>query len=259
MNEGIPSRAMSNQVLTITLNEPDRRNPLSPAVRATLVSYLSEAAHDPDVRCIQITGTGTAFCSGGDTRLMNDRTSNDTFRYLLEVRSSVEAIVATPKPVVAAVNGPAVGAGFSLALACDLIVAAESARFAQLFAQIGLVPDSGASFFLVQRLGPYRAKELTLTDRMLTAVEAQQWGIVNKVWPNDVFRAKSDEFCAEIAAGPTMAFALAKHVINSAMGSDLATVMEMEALAQAVASGTSDHREALRARRERRGPTFSGQ
>jgi 2-(1,2-epoxy-1,2-dihydrophenyl)acetyl-CoA isomerase len=251
-------RRLDGGVLTLTLNEPDRRNPLTPQTRQLLHDQLRASATDPDVRCIMITGAGRAFCAGGDIAKMGTRTPLQTVAHLSGVRLMVEAMVQVPKPVVAAVNGAAVGAGLALALACDIVVAAESAKFGLLFSRRGLVPDSGATYFVTHQIGPYRTKRLALTGELFGADRAAEWGMVSDVWPDAEFGARAQQLCAELAVGPTATLALTKQLINQASTADLDTVLQTEALAQAVANSSADHQEGVAAFRERRTPEFRG-
>jgi 2-(1,2-epoxy-1,2-dihydrophenyl)acetyl-CoA isomerase len=245
-------------VLTLTLNLPDRRNPLTPEMRRLLHERLQAAATDQDTRCIVITGAGRAFCAGGDVAKMGTRSPLETFEHLSGVRTLVEAMVVVPKPVVAAVNGAAVGAGLALALACDIVVATESAKFGLLFSLRGLVPDSGATYFVTQQIGRYRAKRWALTGELISAAQAAAWGLVSDVWPDDEFAERTRKLCDELAAGPTAALAMTKRLINQAGSADLSSALEAEALAQAVATSTADHQEGVAAFRERRAPSFRG-
>jgi len=219
---------------------------------------FADLASDDAVRAVVVTGAGRAFCSGSDVSGMEktDPVSNRT-RMKLRHRM-IQNLVNIEKPVIAAVNGACVGIGFSIALACDLIVAAESARFSQVFKKIGLVPDGGSIFFLVQHLGLARAKELVYTARMLPAQEAHDWGIVSKVVPDRELSAAAHAFAQELADSATYALGLAKKMFQSMYTPTLEALLETELLTQALARLSDDHKEGVTAFREKRGARFRG-
>lgn len=231
-------------VLRLRLDGPDILNALDTKVKTSLIAELTMASREPSVRAVLLTGTGRAFCAGGDVRAMNDRTPSQTADVLTFSREITERLTSTQKPVVAAVNGIASGAGFNLALACDVVVAHESAWFQQSFTRIGLVPDMGGTYLLARQVGLSRAKELLLTGRRIGSAEARDLGLVAHVWTDD-FERRSIEYCAELAQGATRALGLTKVLANRAMDLSLRAAMDQEELAQAVASSTADHRDAL--------------
>jgi len=247
-----------NGVATVTLDRPDKMNALSEAMYADMSRIFADLASDDAVRAVVVTGAGRAFCSGSDVSGMEktDPVSNRT-RMKLRHRM-IQNLVNIEKPVIAAVNGACVGIGFSIALACDLIVAAESARFSQVFKKIGLVPDGGSIFFLVQHLGLARAKELVYTARMLPAQEAHEWGIVSKVVPDRELSAAAHAFAQELADSATYALGLAKKMFQSMYTPTLEALLETELLTQALARLSDDHKEGVTAFREKRGARFRG-
>jgi 2-(1,2-epoxy-1,2-dihydrophenyl)acetyl-CoA isomerase len=247
-----------NGVATVTLDRPDKMNALSEAMYADMSRIFADLASDDAVRAVVVTGAGRAFCSGSDVSGMEktDPVSNRT-RMKLRHRM-IQNLVNIEKPVIAAVNGACVGIGFSIALACDLIVAAESARFSQVFKKIGLVPDGGSIFFLVQHLGLARAKELVYTARMLPAQEAHEWGIVSKIVPDGELSAAAHAFAQELADSATYALGLAKKMFQSMYTPTLEALLETELLTQALARLSDDHKEGVTAFREKRGARFRG-
>ncbi len=247
-----------NGVATVTLDRPDKMNALSEAMYADMSRIFADLASDDAVRAVVVTGAGRAFCSGSDVSGMEktDPVSNRT-RMKLRHRM-IQNLVNIEKPVIAAVNGACVGIGFSIALACDLIVAAESARFSQVFKKIGLVPDGGSIFFLVQHLGLARAKELVYTARMLPAQEAHEWGIVSKIVPDGELSAAAHAFAQELADSATYALGLAKKMFQSMYTPTLEALLETELLTQALARLSDDHKEGVTAFREKRGAQFRG-
>lgn len=246
-------------VLHLTLNRPGRRNALSPEMRQGLLDQCAIAASDRSVRVVVLRGAGGNFCSGGDVSTQGGgRTTLDSVDRLLFGRRVVEAVVNLAKPVVAVVEGYAVGAGLGLALACDLVVARDDARLSAIFAKRGLVPDMGTTYFLARQVGLHRAKEMIMTARMISAVEAHELGLVSRCWPSDVFDDEVAELLEWLGSGPTAAWGTAKRALNRTFESDLSTMLEMETLGQSVVAQTEDHRRATEAFRARLDPKFSG-
>jgi 2-(1,2-epoxy-1,2-dihydrophenyl)acetyl-CoA isomerase len=246
-----------DSVLTITLNRPDVLNALDRPAHLGLRAALREAA-DPDVRAVVLTGAGRGFCVGqdlGELREAGGRTG-DMLRELFH--PNVLAIRTLQKPVLAAVNGAAAGAGLSLACACDLRIAADSALFVPAFINIGLVPDSGGSYFVQRLLGTPRAFEWLTSGRRLPADEALAWGLVSEVVPASELAARAAARAAELASMPTRGIALTKRLLDQAERAELEAQLENEALTQAEATATEDFREGVAAFLEKRPPEFSG-
>ncbi len=244
-------------VATITLDRPESLNALNATMRRELRAALKAAARDEAVRAVIITGAGRGFCSGADLR--GGDTERDFRRVLTdEYHPLVMAIRDLPKPVIAAVNGVAAGAGVSLALACDLVYAAEEARFIQAFVRIGLVPDSGSTRVLVRALGRHRAAQLIFSGEPLSATEAHAAGLVNVVVPAAELAAAAQEAAARLATAPTTAIGYAKRAINHAEDALLSESLAMEAALQELAGRTDDHAEGVAAFGEKREPRFIG-
>ncbi|MEV5842361.1 enoyl-CoA hydratase-related protein [Streptomyces sp. NPDC051985] len=244
-------------VAWITLNRPERLNALDEPTRRALLDALHGADDAPEVRCIVLTGTGRGFCVGQDLAARREladagATVRDTYNPL------VTAIAGMDTPVVAAVNGPAVGAGMGLALSCDLVLAARNASFACSFGKVGLVPDTGVSGVLVRTLGHPRAFELATTGRSLSAAEALSLGLVNAVVPAEDLVAEAQARAEALAAGPALAFALTKRVLRLAVHAEQAVVLAAEADAQGTAARSPDHAEGVAAFADRRAPRFTG-
>jgi 2-(1,2-epoxy-1,2-dihydrophenyl)acetyl-CoA isomerase len=237
-------------VATLRMNRPERMNAYDFEMGEALLSALPPLAADPAVRCIVFTGAGKVFSAGGDVVMMGGM-KEDAGHAFLDLTVRLHAFVASVrrcrKPVISAVNGVAAGGGLSLALAGDMVVAAESARFALAYQNIGLSPDGGATFFLARVLGTHRAMELTLTGRILTSGEAASCGLVQRVFPDDVFASETAALAERIAAGPTLAYAKAKELYNRALLHPLETQMEEERQGIAESSRTGDFREGVRA------------
>jgi 2-(1,2-epoxy-1,2-dihydrophenyl)acetyl-CoA isomerase len=247
-------------VATLTLNRPSVLNALNLALKAELAERIAELGKRRDVRAIVLTGSGRAFCSGGDIREMDPgRTPADTRERLLALHRTLFTPLATiEKPVIAAVNGTAVGAGLSLALACDLIFAAERAVFGAVFSSRGLVPDAGAAFRLVRYVGVARAKELAFSGRLFGAGEALQLGLVQRVVADDHLLRETQAYAASLASGATVALGLTKRLLDLAPTSTRDEMVEHEIGAVIQAIGTGDHAEALSAFAEKRKPSFTG-
>jgi 2-(1,2-epoxy-1,2-dihydrophenyl)acetyl-CoA isomerase len=243
-------------VQTITLNRPDKLNAFTRTLHEELHAALEEA-RDATVRAVVITGAGRGFSAGQDLNAFGE--SGDIAAMLRATyHVNILAIRALEKPVVAAVNGVCAGAGLSLACACDIRIASDAAYFVPGFVGIGLIPDSGGTYFIQRLLGTARAFEWMTSNRRLTAAEAHAWGIVSEVVEAESFAARVDERVAELAAGPTRAIALTKRLYDAAATSSLENQLEREAEAQAESAQTADFREGVAAFGEKREARFSG-
>ena len=248
--------ARDGAVQTITLNRPDVLNAFNRALHAGLRDALKEA-RDPDVRAVVITGAGRGFCAGQD--LTEFQAAPDIGGSLRETyHPNVLAIRALEKPVIAAVNGACAGAGLSLACACDIRIASDSAAFVPGFVGIGLIPDAGGTYFIHRLLGAPRAFEWMSSNRRLTAAEAHAWGLVSEVVEADALAARAAELAATYAALPTRAIGMTKRLFDHATSATLEEQLEMEAQLQAAAAQTEDFREGVAAFVEKRPPRFSG-
>jgi 2-(1,2-epoxy-1,2-dihydrophenyl)acetyl-CoA isomerase len=243
-------------VLTITLNRPDVLNAFNRAMHSALADALKQA-RAADVRAVVLTGAGRGFSAGQDLAEFTELGSvGDALRSTYH--PNVLALRALEKPVIAAVNGACAGAGLSLACACDVRIAADTAAFVPGFVGIGLVPDSGGTFFVRRLLGPARAFEWLTTNRRLTAAEAHAWGLVSEVVEAGALGARAAELAGAYAAAPTRAIAMTKRLLDNAATASLEDQLELEAQLQTAAAATDDFREGVAAFREKRPPSFGG-
>lgn len=251
----------ANGVATLTLNRPEAYNALSLELARELFAAVLEVGEDPAVRCVVVTGAGRAFCGGGDVKAFAEglpRVGVLLKELTTYAHGAVSRLIRMPKPVVTAVNGVAAGGGLSLALAGDLVVAAESARFTMAYSRIGATPDGSSSYWLPRLVGLRRALELFYTNRMLTAREALEWGLVTRVVPDGELRSAVGALAAELAAGPTWALGRGKWLFHAATWESLETQLELESQTIAQSGHTEDFAEGVRAFVEKRPPTFRG-
>lgn len=248
-------------VAIITLRRPESLNALNLQLKAELAAAIREVASRSEVRSVLLTGDGRAFCSGGDiTQMDAERTPAQSRRRQLKVLNEVYIPLSRlEKPVVAAVNGHAHGAGCSLAMACDIVLASRSAQFSFAFTRLGLVPDSGALYFLPRLVGVSRAKELVFSARRFGAEEAQQLGLVLRVYDDEELVPAAIEQARALAAGPSVALGIAKRLLDQSLQLTLDDMAELEAYGLAVAVSASDHAEGVAAFRERRAAVFTGE
>jgi 2-(1,2-epoxy-1,2-dihydrophenyl)acetyl-CoA isomerase len=244
-------------VLTITLNRPDVLNAFNAAMHQALGSALDEAT-DPSVRAVVLTGAGRGFCVGQDLTEFREAAGDIGSRLRDNYHPNILAIRGLEKPVIAAVNGAAAGAGISFACACDFRIAADSASFVPAFINIGLVPDSGGTYFIAELLGYARAFEWMTSGRKLSAAEAHGWGLVSEVVEADGLAARAAEIAAQYAAMPTRGVGMTKRLFAEAARNRLEQQLELEAELQTAATQTNDFREGVSAFLEKREPRFSG-
>lgn len=250
-----------NGVAWITLNRPDVLNACDIETLKKLQSILKDAERDASVRCIVLTGAGRAFCAGADLQALKKRGVETDISLMEDLKDGFNPIVSKmrsiDKPVIAMINGVAAGAGMALALAADLKYMAEGARFVEAFAKIGLVPDSGATFFMPRLFGISKAMELAFTGEGIDAEEAEKMGAINKVVPLDQLEKETRSIAEKLAKGPK-GIGLAKRAINKALFVDVDSALDYEAYMQEIAGSTEDYKEGLKAFGEKRPPQFQG-
>ncbi len=252
---------LTQRVAVVTLDRPEARNALTLEMKQALRRLLPELGEDERVGCVLLTGAGRAFCAGGDTKVMADGpppAREPRIRLLKREHEVPAAIHRLPIPVIAALPGPAAGAGFALALACDLRVMAESAFVTTAYARLGLSGDYGSSWFLTKLVGPARARELFFTSARLDAAECERLGLANRVLPDAELEAGSLELATRIASGPPIALRYMKENLNRALTEDLQSCLDIEAERMVQGAFTEDYVEAVKAFGEKRPPRFRG-
>jgi len=251
---------LNNGVATITLNRPDVYNALNNEITFELQDALKQVKRNPEVRVVVLTGEGKAFCSGQDLKA-SAAEPNRSFSDSIHKRYNpiIKAIRNLPKPVICRLNGVAAGAGCSFALACDLIVAAESSKLIEVFVNIGLVLDSGSSYFLPRLVGSAKAFELATLGTRVSAREAEAMGLVNIAVADDALDSAVAKYTDYYASAPTKAIGLMKKMLNKSQNSSLEDMLNYEAYCQDIAGASKDHKEGVTAFLEKRKPEFKGE
>ena len=261
MNYETISLDIAGNVATLTLNRPDAANAMNPLMARELSAAAITCDENTDIRAVILTGSGRMFCAGGD---LGEFAQAGAGRPALikqmagDLHMGISRLSRMSAPVITAVNGTAAGAGFSLAVAADLAISSDSARYVMAYTNAGLSPDGSSTYFLPRRIGDRRARELMLTNRMLKADEALDWGLVNEVVAADELKARAQELAATLADGPTLAFGEVKTLLNASFDNGLETQMELESRAIAKMSGSDDGTEGIAAFLEKRSPKFKG-
>ena len=251
---------IENKIAFITLNRPEVFNSFNREMALLLQKTLDDCANDSNVRAIVITGSGKAFCAGQDLKEVTDPDLNPGFRKILEEHYNpiITKIRNIEKPIIAAVNGVAAGAGANIALACDVVVAAEGASFIQAFSKIGLVPDSAGTFFLPRLIGFQKASALMMLGDKITAAEAVQMGMIYKLYSLGIFEEEVNDLAMTLANMPTKALGLTKRLLNQSLTNNLEKQLALESDLQIEASSSNDYNEGVKAFVEKRQPEFKG-
>jgi 2-(1,2-epoxy-1,2-dihydrophenyl)acetyl-CoA isomerase len=251
--------SVDNGVATLELNRPERRNALNETMRNELRDIITQLRNDRDVHALVLTGAGGAFCAGGDLQGIGSAgLDNQGWRNrMADLHNWLKDLLALDKPVIAAVDGAAYGAGFSLALAADFIIATPRARFCMSFMKVGAIPDLGAFYTLPRIVGPRRARELMLSAREVKAEEAQSLGIVNEIVPQDALQARAHALAASFAGASPLAVSLIKRAVTASTVSDMNTMLDIEAMSQALVFGCDYHHEAISRFLNKQPPMFN--
>ncbi|NNV07209.1 enoyl-CoA hydratase/isomerase family protein [Geobacillus sp. C56-T2] len=248
----------SGAVVWLTLNRPERLNAFSPEMIAGLTREIEHAAADDAVRAIVLSGAGRAFSAGGDVKTMGQSSASKAYEHIGRLNRLIVTMKSCEKPIIAAVHGVAAGAGFNLALACDLILAAEDSQFILSFANVGLVSDGGGSYWLPRLVGPHLAKQFFFTAEPIPARRLYELGVISDVVPAETLREAAEALAVKLASGPTKAIGKQKRLIEHALNATLEDILEMERLIQGVMVETDDHHEGVAAFQEKRKPVFQG-
>lgn len=253
---------VSERIATLTLNRPQKLNAFTDEMLSDLIDYLDECERRDDVAVVILTGAGRGFCSGGDTSTMGAAADNRPHVSKQLIWNTIQAFPKRmqrfEKPVIAAVNGVAAGGGMDLALACDIRVAAEQAKFAETYVRIGLAPGGGGAWFLPRIVGQARAMELLLSGEFIDAAEAERIGLVNHVWPNHELLARSRRLATSIARNPPLSVKLIKRAVDHSMSNDFNTCMDLISSHIAILKNGPDHAEALAAMNDKRDGDYQG-
>jgi 2-(1,2-epoxy-1,2-dihydrophenyl)acetyl-CoA isomerase len=249
-------------VLSVTLNRPDKLNAFNPEMHKLLRAALEQALDDAEVRAVLVTGAGRGFCAGQDLSERDLSANAAPIDLSVSLGSNYNPLVrrlrALPKPIVCAVNGVAAGAGANIALACDIVLAARSASFVQSFSMLGLVPDSGGSYFLPRLVGTARAMGLALLSGRLSAEDAERWGLIWKAVDDDKLLDEAGAIARTLAAGPTKGYGLVKKALHASAGNSLDAQLDLERDLQRVAGFSEDYREGVAAFMQKRKPSYKG-
>nr|WP_201715014.1 enoyl-CoA hydratase [Rossellomorea arthrocnemi] len=248
----------NDRVLNVTLNRPDSLNSFDEGMLNGMITALEEAERNQEIRAIVIRGAGRSFSAGGDVKTMGSATPAQVYEHIGILNSCIKAIKEIEKPVIATVHGFAAGAGFNLALACDVLIASESSQFAMSFSKVGLISDGGGSYFLPRLIGPHLAKEFFFTGESVSARRMYELGVINRLVPADRLEEETKVFASHLATGPSKAYGMMKKMIDRSFTTSLDEILEQERITQTLMISTEDHLEGVSAFKEKRTPSFSG-
>ena len=251
--------SISNNIATITLNRPENANALNPIMAKELSNMAIECDENKDIRAVIIEGSGKMFCAGGDLKAFSD--AGDSAPALIkqmagDLHIAISRFSRMDAPTIAATNGTAAGAGFSIAISADVVISTKSAKFVMAYTNAGLSPDGSSTYFLPRRIGDRRARELMLTNRVLSAEEALDWGLINKIVDQKNLSTTTRELAEEFASGPTLAYGKVKNLLNASFDNGLETQMELETRGISDMARSSDGKEGIQAFLNKRAPNF---
>ncbi|WP_088040994.1 enoyl-CoA hydratase/isomerase family protein [Bacillus sp. EAC] len=249
---------VKDRILSLKLNRPESLNSFDLEMLNGLIDALKAAGSNSQIKAIIISGAGRSFCAGGDVKTMGKATATEVYEHIGVLNNCIKAIRDCEKPVIASVHGFAAGAGFNLALACDLIIASDDSKFALSFSQVGLISDGGGSYFLPRIIGPHLAKQLFFTAEPVSGERMHQLGVVNLLVSSEELIEETKKFAAKIAAGPGRANGMMKKLINQSFTSTLDEMLELERITQPLMITSEDHQEGVAAFKEKRKPSFVG-
>jgi 2-(1,2-epoxy-1,2-dihydrophenyl)acetyl-CoA isomerase len=249
---------VEDSVMSITLNRPKSLNAFSPDMILGLQNAIQDAETNPGVRVIVLSGAGSSFTAGGDVKIMGQSSATEVYDHIGRLNELILAMNETEVPIIAAVHGFAAGAGFNLALACDLIIAAEDSKFALSFSQVGLISDGGGSYFVPRLLGPHLAKQLFFSGEAVPAQRLFQLGVINLLVPQESLQEETVKYASRLAQGPTKAYGMMKKLISHSSTATLEEILEQERITQTMMVATEDHQEGIAAFKEKRKPVFKG-
>lgn len=249
---------LTNNVLLVTLNRPESLNAFSPEMIADLTKTIVDVRENPQIRAIVIKGAGRSFTAGGDVKTMGQATAIKMYDHVGKLNDCILAMDSCEVPIIAAVHGFAAGAGFNLALACDLIVAADDSQFAMSFSQVGLISDGGGSYFLPKLIGPHLAKQLFFSAEPISAGRLYELGVINYLFPLNQLEEEVFKIANKLANGPTKAYGMMKRLVSHSFTATLEEILEQERITQTLMGTTEDHLEGVSAFKEKRKPKFTG-
>jgi 2-(1,2-epoxy-1,2-dihydrophenyl)acetyl-CoA isomerase len=247
-----------DNVMILTLNRPESLNAFSPDMIASLTKAIKDVNQTPHIRAVIIKGAGRSFTAGGDVKSMGQASAGQLYDHVGRMNECILALDASEVPVIAAVHGFAAGAGFNLALACDLIVASDDSQFAMSFSQVGLISDGGGSYFLPKLVGPHLAKQLFFSAEPITGERLYQLGVINYLYPLNQLEEESLKLAVKLANGPTKAYGMMKKLVSHSFTATLDEILEQERITQTLMASTEDHLEGVAAFKEKRKPEFTG-